>query len=66
MPTTNGVAATRIIKQELPSTRIVMVSQHYTPGFVREALLAGAVGYVVKSDAPRDLIPELRRICGSE
>jgi DNA-binding NarL/FixJ family response regulator len=62
MPTMNGLEATHIIKQEFPSMPIVILSQHDSRGFQWAALAAGVSGYVVKSNAARDLIPELRKI----
>jgi two-component system, NarL family, nitrate/nitrite response regulator NarL len=62
MPGMNGLEAARLINQESPSIRIVMVSQHNFPAYRREALASGASGYVVKADAFQELIPELRRI----
>lgn len=62
MPSMNGLEATRLIKRESPSTQILMVSQFDDAGFLREALAAGASGYVVKSVAHRELIPAVRRI----
>ena len=62
MPVMDGLEATRILKREFPSLQVVIVSQHDSRGFQWSALAAGVNGYVVKSDAGRDLIPELRRI----
>jgi len=62
MPTMDGLEAARILKRESPSIHVVIVSQHDSRGFQWAALAAGVSGYVVKSDAGRDLIPELRRI----
>src|ERR1700720_1106647 len=62
MPVMNGFEAARRIKQELPSTRILMVSQFDSAPFAREAVAAGASGYVVKSNASSELIPALRKI----
>jgi DNA-binding NarL/FixJ family response regulator len=62
MPAMNGLEATRIIKQELPSTEILIVSQHDSEIHENDALAAGASGYVVKSNASRDLLPAVRRI----
>jgi DNA-binding NarL/FixJ family response regulator len=64
MPTMDGLEAARVLKQEFPSIQIVIVSQHDSRGFQWAALAAGVNGYVVKSNAGRDLIPELRRIQG--
>jgi DNA-binding NarL/FixJ family response regulator len=62
MPTTNGLEVARILKREFPSMHILIVSQHDSRGFQWAALAAGASGYVVKSNAAQDLIPEVRRI----
>jgi len=62
MPEMNGLEAARVLKEEIPSIRIVMVSQHDSRGFQWAALAAGASAYVVKSNASKDLIPALRNI----
>jgi DNA-binding NarL/FixJ family response regulator len=65
MPTMDGLEAARILKHEFPSIQIVIVSQHDSRGFQWAALAAGVSGYVVKSNAGRDLISELRKIQGT-
>ena len=62
MPVMNGFEAVRRIKHELPSTPILMVSQVDSAPFAREAVAAGASGYVVKSNASTELIPALRKM----
>jgi DNA-binding NarL/FixJ family response regulator len=62
MPAMNGFEVTRIIRQELPSTQILIVSQHESTIHEKDAFAAGASGYVVKSDAARDLLPAVRRL----
>jgi DNA-binding NarL/FixJ family response regulator len=62
MPIMNGLEAARILKQEFPLMHIVVLSQHDSRGFQWAALAAGVSGYVVKSNAAKDLIPELRKI----
>lgn len=64
MPTMNGLDAARILKREFPSMHVLIVSQHDSRGFQWAALAAGASGYVVKSNAAQDLLPEVRRIQG--
>ena len=54
--------AARRIKHELPSTLILMVSQFDSAPFQREAITAGASGYVVKTNAVSELIPALRKL----
>jgi two-component system, NarL family, response regulator NreC len=62
MPKMNGLEAAEVLKQEFPSIPIIIVSQHESRGFKWAAIAAGVSGYVLKSDAARDLIPELRKI----
>jgi YesN/AraC family two-component response regulator len=62
MPVMNGFDAARRIKHEIPSTLILMVSQFDSAPFAKEAIAAGASGYVVKSNASTELIPALRKI----
>lgn len=61
MPVMNGFDATRRIKHEFPSTLVLVVSQYDSAPFVREAIAAGASGYVVKNNASTELIPALRK-----
>lgn len=61
MPVMNGFQAARLIKHEFPTTLIVMVSQFDSAACAKEAMAAGASGYVVKSNASSELIPALRK-----
>jgi DNA-binding NarL/FixJ family response regulator len=56
MPRMNGLEACRVLRQECPELEILFVTQHDSPQMMREALEAGARGYVVKSNAARDLL----------
>jgi len=62
MPIMNGFDVARRISRELPSSAILMVSQFDSSPFATEAFAAGAHGYVVKSNATRELIPTLRHV----
>ena len=66
MPVMNGLEAARTIKHHLPSTVILMVTQFESASFAREAVSAGATGYILKSEAPEELIPALRKIQSSK
>lgn len=61
MPVMNGFEAARRIKHEFPTTLILIVSQFDSAPFAREAIAAGASGYVMKSNASSELIPMLRK-----
>lgn len=55
MPGTTGLAATRQILESRPDTAIVMLSMHAEETFVRQALDAGARGYILKNALDLDL-----------
>ena len=61
MPLMNGFEAARRIKHEFPLTQILVVSLSESAQFAREAIAAGASGYVMKSNAGTELIPMLRK-----
>jgi DNA-binding NarL/FixJ family response regulator len=55
MPELNGLEATRQIRKELPGTEVLIFTMHETEQLVREVVLAGARGYVLKSDGAQHL-----------
>lgn len=56
MPRMNGLEACRLIRTMLPGCEVLIISQHDSPEVLHRALDAGARGYVVKSQAGRDLL----------
>jgi DNA-binding NarL/FixJ family response regulator len=56
MPELNGLEAARQIRKTLPNTEIVILSLHLSDELVYEIVQAGVRGYVLKSDANRDLV----------
>ena len=56
MPKLNGLEATRQILKADPKARVLILTMHESDQVVREVLDAGARGYVLKSDAGRNLI----------
>lgn len=62
MPTMNGLEACRLIRRKSPALEILFVTQHDSPQMMREALDAGAKGYVVKSNAARDLLEAVEAV----
>jgi DNA-binding NarL/FixJ family response regulator len=66
LPEMNGLVATRRILADLPSTAILMLSMHSEDTLVRQALDAGARGYVLKNAIDLDLATAIRRAAAGE
>jgi DNA-binding NarL/FixJ family response regulator len=56
MPEMNGIDAARSIREESPETDVLVLSAHFSEELAREAVRAGALGYVLKTDAEGDLL----------
>jgi DNA-binding NarL/FixJ family response regulator len=56
MPDLNGLEAARRIHKALPKAGILILTMHFSDQLVREVIEAGARGYILKSDADRDLV----------
>jgi DNA-binding NarL/FixJ family response regulator len=62
MPRMDGLEACRRIRKSVPKSEVLIVTQYDSPQMMREALSAGARGYIVKSDAARDLLAALEAV----
>ena len=62
MPNMSGLEACRLIRKKAPASEILIVTQHDSPHMMREAMEAGARGYVVKSNASRDLLAAVEAV----
>jgi RNA polymerase sigma factor (sigma-70 family) len=60
MPELNGAEATRSIMQGDPKCRVIVLSMYAEREYVRRALKAGAVGYVVKRSAAKEVVDAIR------
>jgi DNA-binding NarL/FixJ family response regulator len=56
LPGLDGIKAGELILKLAPETKIIFVSQEFDADIVRAALQLGAWGYVLKSDAARELV----------
>jgi DNA-binding NarL/FixJ family response regulator len=56
MPDLNGLEAARQILKAVPTTEVLILTMHESEETIREVLRVGARGYVLKSDAGRDLV----------
>ncbi len=62
MPELNGLEATRAIRNTSPETAIVVLSMHEGEEYLREALRAGAAGYVLKRAAAKELVGAINAV----
>ena len=66
MPGTSGLAAIRVILEQRPSARILMLSMHSEETLVQQALAAGACGYVLKNALDLDLAAAVKKVAAGE
>jgi DNA-binding NarL/FixJ family response regulator len=62
MPKMHGLEVCRLLLKRTPGLEILFVTQHDSPFMLREALNAGARGYVVKSNVVRDLLTAVEAV----
>ncbi len=60
LPGQNGLVLARAVIDKHPGIRVVMLTLHDDPDYVRVALTAGALGYVLKHRLGSDLVPAVR------
>ncbi len=66
MPGCGGIEVTRAIRRVHPDTRVLILTVHEDEGLLREAMRAGAAGYIVKRAMESELIDALRAIWKGE
>ncbi len=59
MPRLGGIDAIREIRKTNPDIRLLALTMHKEEGFLCEAFMAGADGYLLKEDMARELLPAL-------
>ena len=64
MPGAGGIAATKAIREQLPGTRVVMISASDDESHIMAAIEAGASSYVVKADEVQDVLRAVQ--CAAE
>jgi DNA-binding NarL/FixJ family response regulator len=62
MPSLNGIEAAQQLKAKGSPAKLIFLTMHADPLFVREALRCGASGYVLKRDAPDELVVAIRKV----
>ena len=66
MPVLDGLGATRLICSAMPGVRVVILTSFATDDRVREAVDAGAAGYLLKDAEPAELVASLRAAARGE
>jgi DNA-binding NarL/FixJ family response regulator len=66
LPKLNGIEAARLIRQRSPSSKIIFLSQNSDLDVVRATVGTGALGYVRKTDAGRELLPAVDAVLGGK
>jgi len=62
LPSLNGIEAARQIRKLSPLSKILFVTENRDSDVIEKALSTGALGYVIKSDAARDLLPAVEAV----
>ncbi|HMD43271.1 MAG TPA: response regulator transcription factor [Candidatus Acidoferrum sp.] len=62
LPQMNGIEATRQILLKLPDTAVLMLSMHSEDTLVKQALEAGARGYILKNAMDLDLVKAIKQV----
>jgi len=62
MPKTNGLEATRLIKESFPQVNVLILTQHDNREYIAPALEAGASGYVLKRSGRREMLNAIRQV----
>jgi two-component system, NarL family, response regulator DesR len=66
MPGIDGLAAARVLSQEVPLCKALILTTFGRPGYLRRAMESGASGFVVKDAPPEQLADAIRRVAAGE
>jgi two-component system response regulator NreC len=66
MPLLNGLEATRQIKQADPCVKVLILTMHENEEYIRQVLASGAMGYILKDAAARELLDAIRTVNSGE
>lgn len=62
MPGLDGITATRKLRADHPSVKVIGLSEHGYLVMVAQMIEAGALGYVVKANTQDELLPAIRKV----
>jgi len=66
MPGMNGVEVTRLLRQNSPQCKVLVLSMHRDAVYVRETLRSGASGYILKDCIDHDLLTAVRAVAAGQ
>jgi DNA-binding NarL/FixJ family response regulator len=66
MPNLDSIGALRILRQELPATRVLFLSPHNDVGLLRKLFQIGANGFVLKTDGKDELVTAIQAVARGE
>jgi two-component system nitrate/nitrite response regulator NarL len=62
MPEMSGIEATSILRRDAPDVKVLALSMHDNATYIKEALRAGARGYILKDSAPKELVEAISNV----
>jgi two-component system response regulator NreC len=62
MPLLNGLEATRQIKHDCPQVKVLILTMHENEEYIRQVLASGAMGYILKDAAARELLDAIHAV----
>ncbi len=66
MPQMDGIAAIALLKQQLPSTKFVILTTLVDAAAVQRAIAAGASGYLIKTASSQEMVSMIRSVVGGK
>jgi two-component system response regulator DesR len=66
MPGIDGLAAAGVLAQEMPACRVLILTTFGRSGYLRRAMEAGALGFIVKDAPAEQLADAIRRVAAGE
>ena len=66
MPELNGLEATKELRLQVPSAKVLVLTRHTETSYVHELLESGVSGYVLKQSAADELVRAIKRVASGE
>ena len=66
MPGTDGVSATKLIREQYPETQVIALTSFQEDALVQNAMKAGAIGYLMKNVSAQELAAAIRAAKGGK